>query len=238
MKFRSLQKELLDADEIPCEDLRQNLRELEIINHYLGGHRITLTGINRLVNNIKKPYTILDIGSGGGDTLKIIAAWGRKKNYNLKLVGVDLKSDCIEFAKENCIDYSEISFIRSDYRYADNFNLKPDIIISSLFCHHLTNEEVIDFLRWMHNHANEGFIINDLQRHPIAFHSIKLLTSLFSKSYLVKNDAKLSVARAFIRSDWEMLFQKAGIKNVYINWQWAFRYLIVVKTKPNERPTL
>lgn len=237
MKSRSLQKELLDADEIPGEDLRQNLRELEAINHWLGGHNITLIGLNRLINK-KKSFTILDIGSGGGDTLKAVAAWGRKRKYKLDLIGIDLKTDCIDFAKERCKDYPEISFIRSDYRCIDEFDLKPDIIISSLFCHHLTNDEIIDFLKWMYKHAGDGFIINDLQRHSLAYHSIKLLTDLFSKSYLVKNDAKLSVARAFIKSDWDNLFQKAGIKNAYIKWQWAFRYLIVVKTKPNERPTL
>ncbi|WP_042479979.1 methyltransferase domain-containing protein [Solitalea canadensis] len=231
MRSRSLEKELLDADEIPSDDLRQNLRELDIINHYLGGHSITIKGIKQLIKNQKQSISILDIGSGGGDTLKAVAIWGREQNQKLKLIGVDLKNDCIEFAKENCIDFPEISFIQSDYRTIEHSDLKIDIIISSLFCHHLTNDEIVVFLRWMHKNSRTGFIINDLQRHPIAYQSIKLLTTLFSKSYLVKNDAKLSVARGFIKSDWENLIHKAGIKNAYIKWHWAFRHLIVVNTE-------
>ena len=59
------------------------------------------------------------------------------------------------------------------------------------------------------------------------FYLIKILTNLFSNSYLVKNDACLSVARGFIKSDWKNIFSKSGIENYKISWKWAFRYLIV-----------
>jgi hypothetical protein len=55
------------------------------------------------------------------------------------------------------------------------------------------------------------------------------LTSLFSKSYLVKNDAPLSVKRGFTSDEWRLLLLKAGIENYTITWCWAFRHLIVVK---------
>jgi hypothetical protein len=52
---------------------------------------------------------------------------------------------------------------------------------------------------------------------------------LFSKSYLVKNDAPLSVLRGFSRNEWKILMEKAGIKNYKIKWKWAFRWLILVE---------
>ena len=82
---------------------------------------------------------------------------------------------------------------------------------------------------WMKENCKTGFFINDLQRHPLAYYSIKWITKLFSRSYLVKNDAPLSVARAFEKKEWEQIFLKAGIKNYSIRWKWAFRYLIVYK---------
>jgi hypothetical protein len=109
---------------------------------------------------------------------------------------------------------------------------KPAIIFSSLFCHHFNESELVKMLQWMKEYSNSGFFINDLQRHPLAYYSIKFLTSIFSKSYLVKNDAPLSVARGFKKNEWIALLAAAGILQYHIKWKWAFRYLIVCK---NER---
>src|SRR2546428_3232861 len=108
---RSHQLELLDADNIPYADLAQNLKELKIINRFLGGHAITLKGLQQLTSTQNSSYTILDIGSGGGDTLKAIAIWGRKKGLKFNLFGVDLKADAIHYATENCKAFPEISFL-------------------------------------------------------------------------------------------------------------------------------
>jgi hypothetical protein len=79
----------------------------------------------------------------------------------------------------------------------------------------------------MKEHARLGFFINDLQRHWLAYYLIQILTQIFSKSYLVKNDAPLSVARGFRKWEWQSLFSKAALLNCRISWKWAFRYLIV-----------
>ena len=110
---------------------------------------------------------------------------------------------------------------------------KPDILFSSLFCHHFKEDELILQLQWMQQNSKLGFFINDLQRNTIAYYAIKLLTGLFSKSYLVKHDAPLSVARGFIRKEWKELLNSAGIYNYTLQWKWAFRYLITVI---NDRP--
>jgi hypothetical protein len=110
-----------------------------------------------------------------------------------------------------------------------HFDKKPDILFSSLFCHHFSDAELIEMLHWMKIHSTIGFFINDLQRQPLAYHSIRLLTRLFSRSYLVKNDAPLSVLRAFNKNEWEKLLAKAQINPYKIKWKWAFRYLIISK---------
>ena len=102
---RSYEAELLDAEGIPKEDLYQNLRELNFINTWLGGHDITIAGLKHFLNaegNFNIPITIADVGCGGGDNLKAIAKWARKKNLKVQLVGIDLKQDCVDFAKKNC----------------------------------------------------------------------------------------------------------------------------------------
>jgi hypothetical protein len=55
-----------------------------------------------------------------------------------------------------------------------------------------------------------------------------MITKIFSSSYLVKNDAPLSVARGFYKTEWLNILRQAGLQNFQIEWKWAFRYLITV----------
>jgi ubiquinone/menaquinone biosynthesis C-methylase UbiE len=222
---RSYEKELLDRDDIPFEAIRRNMEELDTINTWLGGHDITLSGLKKLVKN-KKEITICEIGCGGGDNLSAISKWCINKNITAKTIGIDINPSCIAMAKSKSqIPNSEWRV--SDYRLLSFENEKPGIIFSSLFCHHFKENELVSMLRWMRSNSTTGFFINDLHRHPLAYYSIKILTSLFSKSYLVKNDAPLSVMRGFSKSEWLQLLQSAAITNYSIRWKWAFRWLII-----------
>ncbi|TKK70295.1 methyltransferase domain-containing protein [Ilyomonas limi] len=227
LKHRSYQKELLDSDAIPFADIEQNMRELDVINALLGGHRITVKGFN-LLRNGQQQLHVCEIGCGGGDNLQAIYKWCKKLNIQVAFTGIDIKEECIAYAKKNKTLPLCTEWICSDYRHV-TFDAKPDIIFSSLFCHHFTNEELVQQLQWMQHQSAIGFFINDLQRHPLAYYSIKWLTQLFSKSYLVKNDAPLSVARGFIKKEWKKVFVQAHVPSYQIQWQWAFRYLITYR---------
>lgn len=224
---RSYQPELLDGNDIPFSDIERNMYELDIINSYLGGHAITLKGLKQLIHG-KTEITVCEIGCGGGDNLLAIQKYCNKKNIRLRSIGIDINPDCIKIAREK-FQHTNSIFIVSDYKEFV-FAEKPDIIFSSLFCHHFKNDELIIMLQWMRSNAAIGFFINDLHRHSLAYHSIKILTGLFSKSYLVKNDAPLSVLRGFTREDWEQLLKQAGIISS-IQWKWAFRWLIIYRNK-------
>lgn len=224
---RSYEKELLDKDDIPFDDIRLNMKELNTINSLLGGHDISIQGLKKLTgsNQKGKQLHICEIGCGGGDNLKAIADWCKKNNINCRFTGIDIKDTCTAFADQQypglakwiTADYSDVSFTEG----------KPDIIFSSLFCHHFTEMELTDMLGWMRKNSTLGFFINDLQRNPLAWFLIKWLTRFFSKSYLVKNDAPLSVRRGFTKNEIKAIFETAGISNYSIQWKWAFRFLII-----------
>lgn len=226
---RSSQLELLDAPNIPFADIRQNMRELDTINTLLGGHRISLKGLEALLRGREKsqPFSLLEIGCGDGNNLRVIKKWAATRGYNLQLAGVDYNPSCIAYAQQ-VPENSGITFYCSDYQQVP-LQIKPHFIFASLFCHHFTSEELVLQLRWMQQFAALGFFINDLHRHPVAYHSIRLLTQLFSKSYLVKNDAPLSVLRGFTKRELQALLQRAGITEVYVKWMWAFRWLVIAQ---------
>jgi 2-polyprenyl-3-methyl-5-hydroxy-6-metoxy-1,4-benzoquinol methylase len=227
VKLRSDKKELLDDDNIPFADIQQNMKELNVINKYLGGHAITLSGFKKLTGK-KSSLSVCEIGCGGGDNLAAIYQWSYQNNIHLDIIGIDMKDECIQFAKSNRTLPASAKWISKDYR-AVKFDEKPDIIFSSLFCHHFTSEELVGQFQWMKENSTLGFFINDLQRNYLAYLSIKLLTSLFSSSYLVKNDAPISVLRGFHKSELVRICNHSNIQPLLLKWKWAFRYLLVYK---------
>lgn len=227
---RSTQTELLDEVDIPFTAIKKNMQELNFINKYLGGHAITITAVQQLLHRWNgKPVRICEIGCGGGDNLQAIAAWCVQKNIPVTFIGIDINPHCIAYAQSRQKN-GAYQWICSDYKTV-LFDEKPDVIFSSLFCHHFTDAALTGMLQWMYRNATIGFFINDLHRHPVAYHAIKLLTTAFSRSFLVKNDAPLSVLRGFKKREWELLLQGAGIDTYHLQWKWAFRWLIIAKRK-------
>jgi len=239
LSTRSKEKEILDRDDVPFEDIYRNMKELNRINSLLGGHSITIQGVKTLLDKTKtngkdslktaqhhlsSKMIICEIGCGGGDNLAAIhrAFPGNKYHY----IGIDIKKECIDTAI-NQYPGLNAEWVVSDFKKY-HFDQKPSVIFSSLFCHHFSNEEIISMLQWMKKRATKGFVINDLHRNVIAYYSIKWLTTIFSKSYLVKNDAPISVKRGFRKSEWIQLLNAAGIKRFTVKWKWAFRHLVIV----------
>jgi 2-polyprenyl-3-methyl-5-hydroxy-6-metoxy-1,4-benzoquinol methylase len=224
-KVRNKEKELLDQDFIPENDLFQNLRELDFINHWLGGYQVSFSALAKILKS-GESVNLVDIGSGGGDTLKRIHRWVRGKAFDLQLYGVDIKPVCVDYSRTNRPDPA-IHFICDDYRNVSQHVPKIDVLHASLFCHHLSDHELVDLIRFS-GEQHAVLVINDLERNGLAYFLIKMLTSIFSKSYLVKNDAPLSVSRGFKKTEWIDLIRKAGATKYSVRNKWAFRHEVII----------
>lgn len=226
---RSNETELMDEENISFEEFHDCLVGLERINHLTLAYRPTLQWLRPWLKTNECLY-ILDAASGGGDMLRQIARkWPARiaAAESFSMVGVDLNP----WSKKSAECWSQSSATPSTaitYATANIFEFEPDqsidIIISSLFTHHLTNTQIVDFLRWMDSRARKGWFINDLHRHPIPYYFIKGATALFSRNRLIRNDAAVSVARAFTAADWQRLIHEAGLAGrVHIQWFFPFR---------------
>jgi hypothetical protein len=134
----------------------------------------------------------------------------------------------LDYAQRKSQGQPEISYRQFDI-FSPEFAAQPyDVLTASLFCHHFTDAELVALLRRWQQQAQVAVIINDLHRHPLAYHSIRLLTRWLGGSRLVQHDAPLSVARAFSRADWQRLLAQAGITRYTLRWCWAFRWQVVV----------
>jgi 2-polyprenyl-3-methyl-5-hydroxy-6-metoxy-1,4-benzoquinol methylase len=220
-------------DDLNCTGhiLDQTLRELEIINKWLGGNKITISALANLLQGYSAAaeVTIVDLGCGGGDMLRIIDGWGKRKNLRLKLIGIDANPYIVDFAKRNLKDYPHIQFQTLNIFSEDFQNQKYDIVVGTLFYHHFSNDQLVQFFCGLKHQIRIGFILNDIHRHWLAYYSIKLLTRTFSKSAMVKYDAPLSVLRAFKKEEVIQILETAGFKEIFIRWKWAFRWQVIVK---------
>ena len=230
LSIRATTPELMDDLGLATEELRQNLDELETINTWLGGYRPVLAALSRLRPQwpAGRPLRLADLGSGGGDTLRHVAAWARRQRLPLALTGIDANAFMLDYAAAKSAPYPEISYHQADIFSAAFAAQRYDVLTASLFCHHFTDAELVALLRLWRQQAGVAVIINDLHRHPVAYYSIKYLTQLLGGSRLVQHDAPLSVARAFSRADWHRLLAEAGIEHYQLRWCWAFRWQVTI----------
>lgn len=230
LKERSNQLELMDDLSLSGDELRRNLEELEVINTWLGGYKVVLDALEQLLAGYSgPPLRLADIGCGGGDTLRHIAKWARRKGIPLRLTGIDANDFMVGYARQRCGGFPEIKLEQHDV-FSERFQREQyDIVVCSLFCHHFSDAQLVNMFQQLHRQAGMAVIINDLHRHWLAYHSIKLLTRFFSDSYLVKNDAPLSVWRAFTKQELQQLVQQAGINKYSLRWMWAFRWQLLLK---------
>lgn len=227
---RSNEAEMMDDFNLGHQVIDPIMNELEVVNKLLGGYRVFFDAFETL--GLQDGMTISDWGCGGGDSLRVIAKWTRKRGIKLNLVGVDATASAIEYARERSKDYPEISYIHSDVMSADLKHDQFDVVISSLFTHHFPEREWIALIQKMANCASQYVVINDLHRHSFAYHSIGLLTRLFSRSEMVKHDSMLSVLRSFKKHELNKMLREAGVSNYTIKWMWAFRWQVCMKARP------
>ena len=230
---RSSQEEMMDDFSLGHEIIDPIMDELEIVNKLLGGYGVFFNAFEKI--GIRDGMCISDWGCGGGDSLRVIAKWARKRHLNIRLIGVDATESAIEYARERSKDFPEISYIFADAMSENLIKNQFDVVISSLFTHHFADENWIRLIQKMVDCAAEYVVINDLHRHWFAYHSIGVLTSVFSKSKMVKHDSKLSVLRSFKRKELEGLLKKAGFNSYTIQWMWAFRWQVCIETRKLKR---
>jgi 2-polyprenyl-3-methyl-5-hydroxy-6-metoxy-1,4-benzoquinol methylase len=226
---RSTQSELMDTEIVDFTEFHQCLQQLEIVNVLSLAYRPTLRWLARMLK-IARPHeaiSILDVGSGGGDMLRRIWKWLRRRDRSADLVGVDLNPWSKQSAEQITPPAMRIEYETSNIFSFDQ-SRRFNFIISSNFTHHLTDAELIAFIHWMDRHATQGWFINDLHRHPLPYYFIKTVFGILPFSRMMRSDGPISITRAFTAADWRRLLAQAGIAPARVSIEWFFPFRRVV----------
>ena len=89
----ALSFEHLDKGDYTPEEYEGCIVELQLVNRWLGDARALR---HSLLNEIERSglpeFSVLDVGAGSGELLRVIAAWTRNRGKLGKLVGLELNA--------------------------------------------------------------------------------------------------------------------------------------------------
>ncbi len=230
-KHRSKEIEIMDDLDMSGALLIDTLDRIAQINRWLGGNRLTLSGLRKMLKgrSQKKVYTIVDLGCGNGDMLRAIADFGKRKGWQFELIGVDANQATIDHARKLSQDYAGIAYHQKDV-FTESFKaLQFDIALSTLFMHHFEDEVAVVLIKQLMERASIGVLVNDLQRNAIAYYLFTIIATIIGNP-MVKTDGLISILRGYKRSDLEKYAQQVGYTNS-IQWKWAFRYQWTIQKK-------
>jgi SAM-dependent methyltransferase len=233
-RHRAQLTELMDE---PCsrEVLRACLRDIARTNRITLAYRPLLRWLNNMLAPLPPlvaPLRILDVGCGYGDALRRVEQWASVRRIPVELTGLDLNPDSTSIAAEASPATSKIHWVTGDV-LAYTAPQPPHLIISSLFTHHLTEPQIIEFLQWMEAHARLGWFISDLARAPIPYYVFRTFAKLARFHHFVQNDGPVSIARAFVPSEWRSMCAAAGLDPVAIEIQdYRPARLCVARSRP------
>jgi SAM-dependent methyltransferase len=157
-----------------------------------------------------QPIHILDVGCGYGDGLRRIERWAHARGVAVELTGLDINPDAVAIAAEATSPAHLIHWVAADV-FAYTPHRPVQLIISSLFAHHLSEPDVIRFMQWMERHAQLGWFINDLSRAAIPYRLLQVFSKMARLHPFVQHDGPVSIARSFLPQDWQRMCAAAGL---------------------------
>jgi ubiquinone/menaquinone biosynthesis C-methylase UbiE len=221
--------ELLDGSELDPVTLAGNLRDLRRVNRLLGGVALSSAALDVLAGQAQEPVRLVDVGTGGADIpLALMAAW-RRRGRRLCVTGVEDRRailDAALAARPAVGRVRDLALVIADGRVLPFPDGSFDVAHASLVLHHLEPPDAVTLLAEMGRVARRGVIVNDVLRSPLAWLAAVALSHLATMNRYTRNDAPLSVRRAYQPDEARELLAHAGLRPVFerrrrIGWRWV-----------------
>ena len=231
-KQRSLKPERLDTGDYTPQEYAKWQREIRVIHRIFGEMRALRSSLLSEMSAIESGrVSILDVGAGSGELLKAVKKWVPGKD--VFLVGAELSQDAALSIRENSVT-GEVRAVQCDalkLPFGDN---SFDYIFSTLFLHHLTNEQALQLLNEIGRVARKRFFVIDLHRSAVAYYFYKIAGRLFLQRF-TREDGALSILKSFRPGELRTLAAKAGLKEFSVKRSAAYR--LVLSGKKREEQT-
>jgi ubiquinone/menaquinone biosynthesis C-methylase UbiE len=233
-KQRSYELEHLDKGDYTPEEYEGCISELQLVNRWLGDARaLRRTLLREVAGANLSSFSVLDVGAGSGELLRVIAAWARENQRATHLYGVELNARSALAINEESREFASIEGIRGDAFQLPFADAQFDYAICSLFTHHFTDQQVIRLLRELERVARRRVFVIDLHRHPIAYFFYTTVGRLFLHNRLLREDGALSILRSFKPDELVQLAAIAGLQSVKVERFFPYRLVLSAKAAPD-----
>ena len=227
---RRLQPEIIDRPDVDPEWLKGALRGLERINWWSRSAGILWPAIRALARQrAPEPVQVLDLATGAGDVPIRLWRKARRAGWKLEAAGCDRNPHTVAFARQRAEQQRvPVHFFGWDVMQGD-LPQAADVVICSLFLHHLNQQDAISLLQRMARAARHLVLVNDLVRSRLGYTLAWAGTRLLSASSMVHSDGPRSVEGAFTIAEVRRLAEAAGLAGARVQRRWPCRYLLCWK---------
>lgn len=226
-KTRSYKLENIDTGTYTPAEYEGCLIELRRVNRWMGDSRTLAQTLFRSVEvEGLSGFSVLDVGAGSGELLRVTADWARDTKRSFRGVGLELNQRSVESIRDESIGYAEVAAVRGDalrLPFADN---SFDYAICSLFTHHFREPQIIRILEEMARLAQRKIFVIDLHRHPIAYLLYTTLGKLVLHTRLLREDGALSILKSFNKQELKALGETAKLEELSVERYFPFRLVL------------
>ncbi len=224
---RSLELEHLDKGDYTADEYEGCMIELQRVNRWLGDASALRNSLLKEIDDRGlSQFSVVDVGAGSGELLRVLAQWSRETHREAKLTGVELNARSASAILESSAEYKGINAVRADALRLPFVDNEFDYAICSLFTHHFKDQQVVDILRELGRVARLRVFVIDLHRHPVAYYFYTTVGRLFLHNRLIREDGALSILRSFVPEELKDLARRAQLNNISVTRHFPYRLVL------------
>ncbi len=224
---RSHELEHLDKGDYTPAEYEGCIVELQRVNRWLGDvSALKQSLLAEIERQGLQSFSIVDVGAGSGELLRVAATWAREGKRKASLTGVELNARSALSIAESSAAFPEITAVRGDAFRLPFANQQFDYALCSLFTHHFGDADVVGVLKELRRVASRGIYVIDLHRHPIAYWFYTTVGHLFLHNRLIREDGALSILRSFTPAELLGLARKAGLEDAKVKRHFPYRLVL------------
>lgn len=192
-------RELMDAPEADLRMLERTYERFGLVNEVVSRWKSVYRRDIRPRAG-RQPIRLLDVGAGGGDVSRALAAWARRDGLSIAVTALDADDRAIRWARERGggVEYRS-AYTNELVAAGEQF----DVVISNHLLHHLIGDELPALLdESIALACEDGLVLHrDIARSRFAYWGFAAGTLPFARNLLsdsfIRADGLTSIRRAY-----------------------------------------
>jgi len=215
-------RELLDDDLGTPAEIAESLADLRWFNRWFGGLSTMRTLFETAAHVTgQNKFTVLEVASGDGYLMQTIA-------NDLADNGIQLDVMLLDRAASHLPRNGGMPKVTADALSLPFRDGSFDLVVSSLFLHHLAPGQAVQFSREALRVCCTAVLVHDLIRHPLHLALAYAGVPLYH-SRITRNDAPASVWQAYTVDEVAGFFRLAGASDVHVQEQYLYRMGVMAR---------